>query len=355
MAKSDLALRLVVIAILLGQSLTSANGSEPVAAESSREFELEQRLMRLEAMLSSEGCTNSVGGQIPCDSEPTIYAGYKFLLVKPQMKESFEATILNPVAGTTTLIPLDYSFNATPNVWLGYKLDRSIGARVTYWGFDHDGNNQTLVSDGVNLPGATATTVIFPAAIIAPAPGDVLQTQNSLKVQTIDAEGTIDTRLHSTELTLGGGLRFASTHQQMNAVASRLGFPIGQLDWTRDFDGFGPTLSANATHPIFGGLSAVGNVRGSLLYGEKNLNRTVVGDVTPAPVAGSPIVGLNNADEVVAAGDLGIGLRYTTQINQQADVFVQGTFEGQLWTEAGAPTLTFLGFQGIGLALGVSY
>jgi hypothetical protein len=141
----------------------------------------------------------------------------------------------------------------------------------------------------------------------------------------------------------------------MQAVASRLGVLIGQLSWRREFEGFGPTVSAMAIQPICGGLSAVGNMRGSLLYGQKDLNRTVNGDITPPAVAGAPIVRLNNADEVVAAGELGIGMRYARKLNQQADVFLQGTFEGQLWTEAGAPTLTFLGFEGLGFALGFNY
>jgi hypothetical protein len=347
--------KLIVFTVLVSQSLILVRGSEPGMTVLPREIELEQRLMHLEAILSSEGCTAPVQEYAQRNAESSIYAGYRFLFVKPQMKESFEATIINPVAGQTTLIPLDYSFNVTPNVWLGYRTDQSIGMRLSYWGFNNDGNNQTLVSDGVNLPGATATTVIYPAAIIAPAPGDLLQTQNSLKVHTIDAEGTVDHRIQATDLTFGAGLRFASTSQEMHALASRVGVPIGQLGWSRKFEGFGPTLSATATHPILGGLSAVGNVRGSLLYGQKNLNRTVAGDVTPAPVAGSPTVSLNDADEVVAAGELGIGLRYTKAISQQADFYVQGTLDGQLWTEAGAPTLTFLGFQGIGLALGLAF
>jgi hypothetical protein len=226
---------------------------------------------------------------------------------------------------------------------------------VNYWGFDHNGNNQTIVSDGVSLPGATATTVIYPATIIAPAPGDVLQTRNSLNVQTLDVEGTYDLHLQATAVSLGAGIRYASTDQHMQAAASRLGFPIGLIDWRREFEGFGPTVSAAVNQPLIGGLSAVGNFRGSLLYGQKDLNRTVVGDVTPAVVAGSPTVRLNNADEVVAAADLGIGLRYAMALNQQSEVFVQGTFEGQLWTEAGAPTLTFLGFQGLGVAVGFAY
>ena len=35
------------------------------------------------------------------------------------------------------------------------------------------------------------------------------------------------------------------------------------------------------------------------------------------------------------------------------DVFFRGTYETQLWAAAGAPTLTFLGFDGVGLSLGL--
>jgi hypothetical protein len=343
-------------AVLFCGMIAPADASDPGSSHDVRVSDLEQRMIRLESCVSPEGCLSSpeTGGSCT-DSGPSIYAGYKFLFIKPQMKESFEATLINTAIGQTTLVPLDYSFNLTPSIWAGFRADETVGARVTYWEFDQNGNNQQFVSDGVILPGATATTVIYPAAIIAPAPGDILQTQNSLTVRTIDAEGTLDLNIRETELTLGGGLRFASTDQQMMATASRGGLPIGLLQWSREFEGFGPTVSATATHPLAGGLSAVGNFRGSLLYGEKDLNRTVIGDATPPAVATPPIVRLQNADEVVAAGDMGVGLRYTRNVTQRAQMFVQGTLEGQLWTEAGAPTLTFLGFQGLGLSLGFDY
>jgi hypothetical protein len=183
----------------------------------------------------------------------------------------------------------------------------------------------------------------------------VLQTASSLNVQTVDLEGTADFRVNQLDLTLGGGLRYATTDQQMAAQASLGGLTFATLDWSRRFEGFGPTVSGTVTRPIGGGLSAFGNFRGSLLFGEKDLNRSVVGDITPPPVAGPPVVGLNGADEVVASGDLGIGLRYTVELDGSSEVFVQGSYEGQLWTEAGAPTLTFLGFQGLGLSLGYQY
>jgi len=95
------------------------------------------------------------------------------------------------------------------------KSAESPGFRATYWGFDHNAGSQRFVADGVNLPGATATTVIYPVAIIAPAPGDVLQTSSLLNVQTYDFEGTIDLRLQGLDMTMGGGLRYATTEQQM--------------------------------------------------------------------------------------------------------------------------------------------
>lgn len=349
-------------------SVAAADSQLPTAEHAGVGYQLEdagaasfdERLTRLESLLTQPRYVTPLPQTVAPrtvapQSTASLYAGMQFLFVKPQMKESFEATLITPGVGQNTLVPLDYDFHVTPRAWLGFSTAEAVGLRVTYWGFDHNGNGRTLVSDGVTLPGATATTVIYPAAIIAPAPGDILQTHSSLNVQTVDLEGTADVQVQSLDVLLSGGLRYASTDQQMSAVASRGGLPIGLLNWSRQFEGFGPTVAATATRPILGGLSAFGSLRGSLLYGDKDLNRTVIGDITPAPVAGPPFVGLNGADEVVACGDLGIGLRYAVELQNSSEVFVQGTYEGQLWTEAGAPTLTFLGFNGLGLSVGYMY
>lgn len=111
-------------------------------------------------------------------------------------------------------------------------------------------------------------------------------------------------------------------------ITISMSHPTSGLDIGR-FSRFGPTVSAAVNQPLVGGLFAVGNFRGSLLYGQKDLNRTVVCDMTPAMVAGAPVVNLNNADEVVAAADLGSGLRYARPVKQRAELFVQGTIEGQ--------------------------
>lgn len=110
-------------------------------------------------------------------------------------------------------------------------------------------------------------------------------------------------------------------------ITISMSHPTSGLDIGR-FSRFGPTVSAAVNQPLVGGLFAVGNFRGSLLYGQKDLNRTVVGDMTPAMVAGAPVVNLNNADEVVAAADLGSGLRYARQANNGQNCLFRGRLKG---------------------------
>lgn len=313
------------------------------------------RLARLESLLCSDGCAAPESTFEFCDTSPSVYSGFELIWIRPQMKESFEATRINPIAGTNTLIPLNFNFETSPRAWLGFRMNDCVGVRATYWGFDHDGNGQRLVSDGVNLPGATAVSVIYPAAIIAPAPGDVLETQTSLNLQTYDFEGTTDIRLCGLDATFGGGLRYANTTQHMLATATRGRVPIGMLHWSRSFEGVGPTVSGQVNRCLGGGFSAFGNARASLIFGEKTLERTVVGDVTPQPAAGPPVLSLRGAGDTVAAGEMGLGMRYGVEFENHAEGFIQGSWQGQLWTDAGAPTLAFLGLQGIGLAVGIDY
>ena len=285
--------------------------------------------------------------------EKSIYAGFSFLFAKAHMKESFEATITNVAPpASLTLVPLDTDYEMTPRVWLGVTNDRGLGFRMSYWRYDHGGNARTFF-DGVNLPGATVTTVIFPATIIAPAPGDVLSTSNQLKTSTLDAEGTIDVQLGSLQMRAGAGLRYAKIDQQMSALATRGGAPIGVLGWTREFEGIGPTISANVAQPLWNRLSAIGALRGSLLFGEKSLRRIVIGDITPD--AAPPVVQLNDADEVTAGFEIALGAQWKRELPSGHQLVVQGMYEGQLWTDAGAPTLTFLGFEGFSASLGLNW
>lgn len=311
----------------------------------------DERLADLETQVHE--LTKGQGGQkSSVVGEQSRYAGFSFLFAKAHMKESFEATITNVAPpGSLTLVPLDTEFELTPRVWLGMTNNQGLGWRVTYWHYDHGGNSQTFVSDGVNLPGATVTTVIFPASIIAAVPGDRLTTSNRLQVSTLDAEGTIDLQLGTLQMRAAAGLRYARIHQRQSAAVT--GILPASLDWTREFEGIGPTISANVSQPLLRNISAIGVVRGSLLYGEKSLQRAVVNDMTPLPGRGVPVVNLHDADEVTAGFELALGAQWQRELASGHQLVVQGMYEGQLWTDAGAPTLTFLGFEGFSASLGV--
>ncbi|MFN9718696.1 MAG: hypothetical protein ACK58L_08395, partial [Planctomycetota bacterium] len=92
------------------------HGADPEHLNETRVAELEERLFRLESTMFPEGCRGAADEWDSCSTVgPSVFAGYKFLFVQPQMKESFEATLLNTATGQTTLVPLDNEFELTPN------------------------------------------------------------------------------------------------------------------------------------------------------------------------------------------------------------------------------------------------
>jgi len=96
------------------------------------------------------------------------------------------------------------------------------------------------------------------------------------------------------------------------------------------------------------GLAFVGSFRGSLLYGNKDLYR----DATNAVVEGPASVSLHHAKEVLGIGEIELGLQLTRVMCNGTRVFVRSTYEGQLWSDSGTPTLGYLGFEGFGTQIG---
>ena len=191
-------------------------------------------------------------------------------------------------------------------------------------------------------------TVIYPANILAVVPGDTLIATDRMAVQTLDLEGTLSYLLHETELTASAGLRYAEIEQENSARV--VGVGPGSLNWNRSFSGIGPALAIDGRHPIgTTGLSVIANARGALLYGHKTIQRSVTNDVTPIP--GPPNVVLRGADEVSAVFETGLGAEWDVYSGEAGLLTIRGLYEGQLWTDAGAPTLTFLGFEGFTLGV----
>jgi hypothetical protein len=291
-----------------------------------------------------------------------LYAGYSFAFTKLYMKESFEAYVLDFTSNTQTLVPFDYDYKLTPRVWIGARNERGIGARASYWNYDQSSNGfQFTNSNGAQIPVAVATSVIFPAAIAGALPGDTLTVSSAVEVSTLDLEGTYTSTFGALETDLAGGIRYARSEQTSVASVDRgvavPPFPpqSSVLNWQREFDGIGPVFSANGLLPIGNrGLYGVGAVGLSFLFGEKTIQRAVQNDSTPFPNTGLPFLSFEKADEISGIYNVRIGLghRRTTAIGLAS---VEGTYEGQLWTDLGAPTLTFAGFNSFNVNLGLHF
>lgn len=309
--------------------------------------------------------------------DPEMYFGYSLFLANPTMKESFQATTLNdggtPGAGasgddTLSLVPLEENHDPSHRVWLGVAGANDVGLRATYWNYDQQADPFQVVSSGptglgtgTRIPSATVTSVIFPATITSALPGDILTVQNGLDVDTLDVEGTLDLQFGYTDLRIGGGMRHASVEQTYRSSILRGGAEEASLNWLRKFEGIGPTISVDARRQLGNtGLSAVGRARGALLYGEKTIQREATGTIA-APVPslvlpnGAPAsVAMTEGEDFAAAIELGLGAEWRHDLGNFGHFYIQGMYEGQLWTAAGEPTLTFLGFEGLNLSLGMS-
>lgn len=327
-----------------------------------RNMELELARLRqpmLQPVLSGPSvvdCTSSVcqPGNCGCctasASRAGVYAGATLLFAKPHFKESFQVSNTSNLTGLMTLVPFEYDYELSPRIWFGFQNEQGVGVQASYWTFDGEGQSRNLTTDGTEIWGAHVVQTMFPANIFAAVPGSQMSVSDWLTAKTLNLVGTCSLELASVQILGGGGVRYAKLEQGMDAVVlSPAPNDFHQLSWLRRFEGVGPTLSVDAKKRLGNSrLSAVGSGGGALLYGSKTLQRTVINDQTP-PVPAPPFLQLNDADEVVGVGELSLGLEWGAVFHNGNQLALRGVYEGQLWADAGAPTLGFLGFQGFGL------
>jgi hypothetical protein len=317
------------------------------------------RIMQLEseiaALRSAVCCSAATQSKCTnrCSNQGGWEAGASIFVAKPQMKESFQSTVFDATTGTLNLIPFAFDHEVAPRVWLGYFGGSGSGIRARYWQYDHNAAPMQLTATPTTFPGASAVNVIFPAAITSGLPGDTLITTSGLEVHTLDLEGAMRKELMGIDMLASAGFRWASMEQYYDSTIISGVAPPSILNWIREFEGGGLTASAEARKWMGDtALAVVGSARGSLLFGEKKIQRVVVGDVTPTP-NNPPIINFVDADEVSGIFDLSVGAQWARQMNNGSEFFVSCMYETQLWTAAGAPTLTFLGFDGVNLSFGL--
>ena len=173
-----------------------------------------------------------------------FYFGSSLVLAKPHLKESFQANILDPTTGAMTLVPFSTNYRTAPRAWLGFGSPSGLGAQARYWEYNQQFSPFTSTTTFTSLPGAQSVTIIYPAAILATTPGDVLSVTSGLEMRSLDVEGTQFYQLRSSQLLLSGGLRYAMIRQDYSATVQSGGVPISSLNWDRRLEGVGPIAGA---------------------------------------------------------------------------------------------------------------
>jgi hypothetical protein len=319
------------------------------------QWSMAQRLDALESEVASLRAARSGSAPVECQAAPGaygecqsggLYAGYSFLFAKPHFKESFQATVIDG-AGPMSMVPFSYDYDLTPRMWFGYAGDDGLGLRTRYWQYDHAADS--FQSSPFTVASAQVVTVIFPASIVAFPPNDVLDVRDELEAHTVDLEGTQEITLGGFTLVASGGIRYAMMRQATEATVTDTGVIDKSLSWERRFEGVGPVVAVEVLRPVGGcGLAFIGSFRGALLYGNKNLDRVAVNAIDE----GIPAVSMRDAKEVLGIGEIELGVQWARRLPNGTDLFVRGTYEGQLWSDSGTPTLGYLGFEGFGAQIG---
>ncbi len=221
-----------------------------------------------------------------------------------------ELTLLTPHSGSVSIGPLNNGAAILPErdlgvggrYWLGYRAESGLGVRTRFWHFDQEG------------PGGAALN-----------PG--------LTAQTWDAELTQLFARGRYTFDLSGGVRWGKINDHVAPVL------------TESFDGWGSTVAIFATRQICDGpFSIIGGARGSLLFGDHDVN-----------ILGAPI---SSSQDVLPVMEMQIGTQYSKNIWGNTHAFARAAFESQLWELP--PTAVGLldqniGFVGITLSAGIRY
>lgn len=276
------------------------------------------------------------GASVCCAPLPVnrFYGGFEFLWMRAHFDQNV-AMIVDPPAGDVT-VPFDYDFKFTPRTWLGWQGRDGGGFRATYWRFDSSAATERATA----VPGAEPVFVFVYGAggnLTRNAYGDVGETlvsNHSLTLQALDLEGTQRFSLASLQCVAGAGVRLADMDQHMRADIYDTGNALWEVV-TNDlsFRGVGPTASLQAWRPVgntrFAGFSGM---RGALLFSE---TRQSIYEMKDAYL--NEVQDIAETREILSMGEMSVGLQYTHNLGQRAQVFARGSYEGQVWFDVGGP------------------
>jgi hypothetical protein len=283
-------------------------------------------------------------------------AGFAFVIVQPHREDdlAFLSIVDSGTSSTTTDTNFENDTELSPRVWLEYNRGSGLGARVTYWQYDHGSPERS------GSPADTGfETIVAPTfgdvEIATNVPGEVYTAVADIDLDVVDLEGTKWTQFECWEFGASGGLRFASVQQgYRGALFDEDGMALAGVDSSHRFDGVGPTFSIEGRRP-FGVLTFFSMARGSLLFGNGRSGFTAVEGLggTTAPFVTRTELERN---DVLSVGEIQVGLEWRKYCCNGNWFFCRTAIEGQVWQGAGSARSEDgdLGFFGLNVAFGMT-
>jgi hypothetical protein len=275
-----------------------------------------------------------------------LSGGFEVVWLKPHFSDDTAFVVSNFTNFRS--LPFDNEYELTPRVWLAHSWDNGFGARLRYWNYDKNALDQKVVIP----PGFDAEARIAVNdsqgfnAFIDGDTGELMLAKHGLELHTVDLEMTNQFQFMNSQVVASGGLRYLSLRNDYRVAAIAPDLSVSEaMVHNQRFEGFGPMLAMEVNRPLGdSGLSLYANLRGAILFGDASQK------ILDEALGTSPTsFRQNDSDKQIGIAELGIGVRYSLGV-----WYLQGGWEGQLWTDAGGPIHNTgdLGFQGFSLNFG---
>jgi hypothetical protein len=275
--------------------------------------------------------------------------------------------------GVNASLGFDHEFEITPRLWLGFKSACGLGIRGRYWQYDHSANGALDFSITEYDDGESESW--------SPKALDNLSILHELEMHTFDVEVTQDFNWCRSDITIGGGVRYARFQQDLNILytlkSRRPRIQDGYLyaNYGSGFEGAGPTFSLNLRRRIGqSNFYFTGGFRESVIFVATTKDLSVGGQRRQrnggAPTNdqngdnGDDEDSLLNDDELLrvtarneevrAITELQVGLQYERCL-ECCTLLLHGGYEGQIWHSTGQSLLNTSDLGMHGFSAGVTF
>jgi hypothetical protein len=321
------------LAVLLGMLSVDARSEELASGSMSAEMAaLHARMATLERQMQTATAPGNGAKDCGCADSASCdcgwYAGVGAYFLKPYWTSNPAFATSQGIGGvaTTTQTDFDYGLSGAPLVWIGYRGPSCLGFELRGWWF-HDSEAIELVNAG----GGVAINSAAPLGLrnTSTTAGDELSFASSLDIDVVDLLGSYQATFGLGTLDLGAGVRYARVEQQYRHVEDPAANALlDRIESLHDFEGLGPTLALRGRAAISQRLTAIADLRYSVLYGD--FDEQAVSFADNVLVANR----LHSTDDFLNIAEIELGAEYVVPCDR-VEFFLDGALVAQVWEGAG--------------------